>query len=143
MTVLDAFAVVALLKGEPAAPEVQRLLDDGGASLTASGVAEVVDHLVRLVGATEDEAALDLAQLALADPEPLDASVCLRAGMTRARHYHRTRRPVSVADCVLAEVARAGASPVATSDPPLLEMCREEGIGVVVLPDSRGRIWSG
>lgn len=67
MIVLDAYAVLALLKGEPAAQQVRELLSPGHeARLTSLGVAEVVDHLVRLAGATEDDAALDLAQLGLA-----------------------------------------------------------------------------
>jgi len=35
-------------------------------ALTALGVSEVLDHLVRLVGADEDEAVLAVAQLGLA-----------------------------------------------------------------------------
>ncbi|HUH70893.1 MAG TPA: PIN domain-containing protein [Mycobacterium sp.] len=143
MTVLDAYAVLALLKGEPAAEPVGRLLrDDPDAALTPLGVAEVLDHLVRVEDAAEEEAALDLAQLGLADPPPLDAIVATRAGLLRARHHHRSRRAVSLADCVVAEVARIAATPVATSDPHLLELCHDEAIAVVALPDSRGRVWS-
>lgn len=143
MTVLDAYAVLALLKGEPAAEQVRRLLrDDPDAVLTPLGVAEVLDHLVRIEKATDEEAALDLAQLDLADPPPLDPTVATGAGLLRARHYHRTRRAVSLADCVVAEVARITRTAVATSDPHLLDLCHEEAIDVVVLPDSRGRMWS-
>jgi predicted nucleic acid-binding protein len=141
-TVLDAFAVLALLRGEPAAEVVSVLIETGDASLTPLGVAEVVDHLVRIVGVGEDDAVLDLAQLGLADPQPLTATIASRAGLLRARHYHRTARSVSLADCVAAETARAFAAPVATSDPHLLELCRDEGIGLLALADSRGNIWS-
>ena len=65
MTVLDAYAVLAYLKAEPAAGEVRALLDTGDATLTAVGIAEVLDHLVRLAGADEEDAALDLAQIGL------------------------------------------------------------------------------
>jgi PIN domain nuclease of toxin-antitoxin system len=140
--VLDAFAILALLKDEPAASQVQRLVMAGGAALTTLGVAEVVDHLVRVVGAAEEDAALDVAQLGLADPHALDADRALRAGLLRARHYHRRTRPVSLADCVAAETARAHGLPVATSDPHLLDLCREELIDAIALPDSRGVIWS-
>jgi PIN domain nuclease of toxin-antitoxin system len=142
VTVLDAFAVLALLKQEPAAADVQRLLITSRATLTPLGVAEVVDHLVRIVGVTEDDAVLDLAQLALADAASLDSVVAVRAGLLRARHYHRRDRAVSLADCVAAETARATNDAVATSDPHLLDLCRDESISVVVLPDSNGRIWS-
>jgi PIN domain nuclease of toxin-antitoxin system len=137
--VLDAYAVLALLKGEPAATPVRHLLDgDRNASLTVLGVAEVVDHLVRIAGASEEEAALDLAQLGLAEPEPLDAAVSMRAGLLRARHYRRRDRAVSLADCVAAETARRDEAPVASADPHLLDMCRAEGLEVHPLPDSRG-----
>lgn len=142
MTVLDAYAVLALLKGEPAAAEVQRLLDAGTGALTVLGVAEVVDHLVRLVGASEEDAALDVAQLGLASPDPVDGELALQAGLLRARHYHRRTCAVSLADCVAAESARSLGSAVAASDPHLLDVCRDEGIGVVPLPDSSGSTWS-
>jgi hypothetical protein len=56
VTVLDAYAVIAYLRGEPAAGEVGPLLVAGDAALTAVGLAEGLDHLVRLAGAEEDEA---------------------------------------------------------------------------------------
>ncbi len=141
--IFDAYAVLALLKGEPAAADVQRLLEAGQApALTAVGVAEVLDHLVRLEGATEEDAALDLAQLGLAEAIPVDAGLATHAGLLRARHYHRSTRAVSLADCVAAEVARAEGSSLVTADPHLLELCRDEGIDAVVLPDSSGRTWS-
>lgn len=141
-TVLDAFAVLALLRGEPAAEAVSTLIETGEGILTPLGVAEVVDHLVRIVGVGEDDAVLDLAQLGLADPQPLTATVALRAGLLRARHYHRTARAVSLADCVAAETARTLDASVATSDPHLLDLCRDEGIDLIPLPDSRGNTWS-
>lgn len=143
MTVLDSFAVLALLKGEPAADDVRGLLRAGSCTLTALGVAEVVDHLVRILGICEDEAVLDLAQLGLADVEPLDSMVTLRAGLLRARHYHRRSRAISLADCVAAEVARTRRDSLATSDPHLLDTCRDEGIEVIALADSSGTTWSG
>lgn len=143
MTVLDAYAVLALLKAEPAAPPVRRLLcDDPGAGLTALGVAEVLDHLVRLEGATDEDASLDLAQLGLAAPEPVDAQLAARAGLLRARHYDRNHRAVSLADCVAAEVARSAGAALATADPHLLDVCHDESIAVIALPDSRGRTWT-
>lgn len=142
MTVLDAYAVLALLKGEPAAAEVQRLMNAGEASLTATGIAEVLDHLVRLAAVSEEEAALDLAQLSLADEQPIDGQVGLVAGLLRGRHYHREHRAVSLADCVAAAVASKTRRPLATADPHLLDLCTEEGIPTVPLPDSTGRRWS-
>lgn len=141
--ILDAYAVVAFLRDEPAAGEVGELLAaNGDVALTALGVAEVLDRLVRLGSVEDDEALLDLAQLGLSEPRPLDAGAAAAVGLLRARHYHRTQCAVSLADCVVAEVARATDSPVATSDPHLLDVCHAQGIAFEVLPDSRGRRWS-
>lgn len=141
--ILDAYAVVAFLRDEPAADEVQALLaGNRGASLTVVGVAEVLDRLIRLGDVEEEEAALDLAQLSLADPEPLGVSVAAAAGLLRARRYHRTKCAISLADCIAAEAARANGTAVATSDPHLLDVCAIEGIAVEVLPDSQGRRWT-
>jgi PIN domain nuclease of toxin-antitoxin system len=143
MIVLDAYAVLALLKGEPAGPEVRALLEvDDRACLTAVGLAEVVDHLVRLSGASEDDAALDLAQLGLADALVVDSAVGLRAGLLRAHHYHRRNRAVSLADCVAVEAARANDAPVASADPHLLDVCRDEHVALIALPDSAGHTGS-
>ena len=142
MTILDAYAVVAFLRDEPAATEVRTLLALPQVSLTTLGVAEVLDHLVRIVGTDEDEAALDLAQLGLIDGIPVDSATGIAAGRLRARHYHRTRCAVSLADCVAAEIARSLQRPLATSDPHLLDVCNAEAISVVVLAGSDGSKWA-
>jgi PIN domain nuclease of toxin-antitoxin system len=142
LIVLDAYAVLALLKGEAAAPMVRQLLArESDAALTPLGLAEVLDHLVRIEGATDEDAALDLAQLGLIDPAALDAALAMRAGLLRACHYDRKWRPVSLADCVAAETARSAGVPLVSADPHLLDLCDDEAIDVVVLPDSQGRTW--
>ena len=145
MTILDAYAVVALLRDEPAAPVVEQLLTadaDAHAQLTTVGLAEVVDRLIRLMDIDEDDAVLDIAELGLANPIDLDAPTALRAGMLRARHYHRRSRAISLADCVAAETARATATALVTSDPHLLDTCHAESIDVIALPDTSGRVWT-
>ena len=142
MTVLDAYAVLAFLRDEPAASEVGPLLEAGDALLTAVGLSEVLDHLVRLVGVDEEEAVLDLAELGLLDALAVDAAVGAASGRLRARHYHRSRCAVSMADCVAAETARARTDALATSDPHLLDVCARESIDVVVLPASDGTRWT-
>ncbi len=137
MVILDSFAVIALLTGEPAAPEVRGLLGD--ARLTSTGVAEVIDRLVRVHGQSDEEVALDVAELGLLDGLPVDAVDGLGAGLLRARHYHRTRRAVSLADCIVGQVARRTGSSAATADPHLLDLCDAEGIATVPLPDASGR----
>jgi PIN domain nuclease of toxin-antitoxin system len=143
VTILDAYAVLALLKGEVAAGEVEQILRrNPDCALTLLGVSEVLDHLVRLSDADEEDAVLDLAQLELDESPPLDSVLATRAGLLRARQYDRSARAVSLADCVAAESARAAARRLASSDPHLLDMCTDEGVGVIPLPDSRGRVWS-
>ncbi len=142
MTVLDAYAVLAFLRGEPAAAEVRPLLEAGNAMLTAVGLGEVLDHLVRLAGVDEEEAVLDVAELGLIDAIAVDAAAGAASGRLRARHYHRLRCAVSMADCVAAEIARARNDVLATSDPHLLDVCARESIGVVVLPGSDGTRWT-
>lgn len=139
MIVLDAYAVLALLKGEPAASEVLPLLDR--ARLTSMGLAEVVDHLVRVIGSDEDDVLLDLAELGLLDAVPVEAEDGVRAGLTRAEHYHRSSCAVSLIDCVAAEVAHRRSEMLATADPHLLDLCHATGVAPIALPDSQGHRW--
>ncbi len=141
MTVLDAYAALAYLKDERAANEVRPLLGLADTALTAVGVAEVLDHLVRLAGADEDDAALDLAQLGLLDGFVVDSTLGAAAGRLRARHYHRTKCPVSLADCIAAEMARSRRQPLATADAHLLDVCHAEGIAANALTTSSGSRW--
>ena len=113
-----------------------------GCNVDASRCRRGLDHQVRLAGASEDEAALDLAQLDLLHGTPVDAATALQAGILRARHYHRRNRAVSLADCVLAAIARALDDTVATADPHLLDLCRDEHIPTHPLPDNSGAIWN-
>jgi len=142
LTVLDAYAVLAFLRGEAAAVEVRPLIVTGGALLTSIGVAEAIDHLVRIVGADEEDATLDVAQLGLFDAIVVDAAIGAAAGRLRAHYYHRSRCQVSMADCIAAEAARSGSEPLATSDPDLLDVCTAENIDVVVLSASDGSKWT-
>ena len=104
-------------------------------------MAEVLDHLVRLVGVDEEEAVLYLAQLGLAETHVVDGDLASRSNRLRARNYHRRDRAMSLADCVAAELARRAHTPVATSDPHLLGTCLAEGIAYMVLPDTQGVTW--
>ncbi len=70
---------------------------------------------------------------------PVDEVVGLAAGRLHAAHYHRTQRPISLADCVALAIASAVGSRLATSDPALIATARETGCAVVPLPDARGR----
>ena len=142
MILLDAYAVLALFKGEPAADEVTALFARDEVRLTSVGVAEIIDHLVRLMHVDFDTACLDVASLPVRESIVANEDVARRAGELRAHHYHRTTRAVSLADCLLAASARDLQATLATADPHLLSLCVEERIDVVVLPDSAGRRWS-
>ena len=139
--IVDAYAVLALLRGEPAAESVARLLGHDDTRLTAAGAAEIVDHLVRLVGVSEEDAALDVAQLGV-EVIPVDGALGIAAGTLRARHYHRRDRALSLADCIAAAAAALHGVALVSADPHLLDLCRDEGIARVVLPDSTGRRWN-
>ena len=94
--------------------------------LTSLGVAEVIDCRIRLDEVDPEDVALDLVELGLAESEPLGSRTAARAVALRSRHYHRSSRSVSLADCVVAETARANGASVATSDLHLLDLCADE-----------------
>jgi len=66
MTVLDACAIVAYLRGEPSSGEVASLLRQP-TQLTAVNAAEVCDQMVRVFGSDLDAAEADLALLCHAE----------------------------------------------------------------------------
>jgi predicted nucleic acid-binding protein len=70
----------------------------------------------------------------------VEAPVAVRAGKLRARRQRRTRA-ISLADAVAAEVARSRRTPLATSDPHLLDTRDAEGIEHVPRPDTSGAVW--
>lgn len=141
MTVLDAYAVVAYLRGEPGAGDVATLLR-GPTALSSVSAAEVVDQLVRVWGRDPDDVHADLALLCHAGMElvSVPADVAIHAGRLRARHYRCERTAVSLADCVAAATALSRRRPLATSDPALAVVVRAEGGLVHGLPDSKGQL---
>lgn len=143
MTVLDTQAIVAALIAEPAMSEVARILHDRESipMVSAITVAETMDVLVR--GRRQRIEACD-AQLRLLyagglEVVPVDEEVGRLAGLLRARHWDRDRRPVSLADCTTLATAMISREPLATADAALIGAARAEGHPVVVLPDSQGR----
>lgn len=140
MTVLlDAFALIALLRDEPAAGEVEALLRRGETAVTAINLAEALDVLERVDGvprARLDELTGPLVAESLALVE-VDERLARDGASLRARHYHRTRSPLSLADCVL--LAAASGASLATADQPLARAARTERIDVRALQDARGR----
>jgi PIN domain nuclease of toxin-antitoxin system len=140
VTVLDAYAVVAFLRGEPMADEVATILRSPSL-LPAVNAAEVIDQLVRVFGQDPDDVHAELELLSHAGMRLawLSPEVAMLAGRLRARHYHRQRMAVSLADCTAAATALAEQLPLATADPALASLVRAEGGKVQGLPDSAGQ----
>jgi len=70
-------------------------------------------------------------------PVPIDADLARRAGEIRSRHYHRKRRPVSLADAALLAAPRSN-DEIATSDGHVLAIAAELDIETIELPRSKG-----
>jgi predicted nucleic acid-binding protein len=64
---------------------------------------------------------------------PLDAAMAQAAAEMRSKHYHRSRRPISLADAVLLASARPDRR-IATADPDVLAVAEEEAIETIELP---------
>jgi PIN domain nuclease of toxin-antitoxin system len=140
MTILDAYAVVAYLRGEPSSGEVADLLREP-TQLTAVNAAEVADQMTRVFGRDPDAIEADLALLAYAgmDLLPVAPELAIQAGRLRSRHYHRQHAAVSLADCIAAAAALTTSRPLATADPALATLVRTEGGQILALPDSKGQ----
>jgi predicted nucleic acid-binding protein len=137
-TLIDASALIALLGAEPAAGEVQEMLNRG-AAMTTLNLAEAIDRLKRRYD-LEIERTRPVIEGLLAKNLmllPLGPLQAWRAAEIRAAHYHRTRCPISLADAVLVASAPAGGR-IASSDRPLLTVAASEGIATAALPDSNG-----
>ena len=139
MILLDAYALVAFLADEPAAEEVDQLLRGGQTAITVANLAEAIDVTQRVHRAAADQVR-DAVEPLLGDALgviSLSEETAWAAADIRIRHYHRTARPLSLADCFL--IAAAGDDDsVATADGPVAEAARAEGIAVHALPDSGG-----
>ncbi len=138
-TLIDASALIALLGAEPAAGEVQELLNDG-AAMTTLNLAEAVDRLKRRYD-LDVEQSRPVVESLLAKSLmllPLGPSQAWRASEIRAAHYHRSDCPISLADAVLVASVPPGGR-IASSDRCLLDVAATEGIATVPLPDSQGR----
>ncbi|HEV3321737.1 MAG TPA: PIN domain-containing protein [Solirubrobacteraceae bacterium] len=140
MIVLDAYALTALLAEEPAASEVGELIAGAGAAVTVPNLAEAADRLARVhrIAVERTRAAVEtLEQSTDLCVRPAERPDAWRAAELRTEHYHRTRCPLSLGDCLLLAMTGAGEQ-VATADPHVLNVAGAEGIEWIALPDSRG-----
>jgi predicted nucleic acid-binding protein len=135
VTLLDAYALVAFLVGGPASAQVRAVLREGGAAVASANLAETLDVSQRVHGLPIARAmeVLDPLLGDLMKVIPLDADVARAAAELRSRHYHRSSRPISLADAVLLASAK-GEDRIATSDPDVLAAAETEGIETLVLP---------
>ncbi len=127
MTVLDAYAVVAYLRGESAAGQVKDLLRSP-TWMCAVNAAEVMDQLIRIDGHDRDEVEIRVATL-VADGmtiHPVSDDLGITAGTLRAKHYSQRTCNVSLADCFAAATALSLHMPIATADPHLLNLVHAE-----------------
>ena len=135
MTLLDAYALIAFVAGGPAAERVRAILREGDAAVATANLVEVLDvsqrvhrvPILRVIGLLEPLFAGPLR------PVALDAEVAVRAAEIRAKHYHRSSRPISLADAVLLASAGPG-DRIATADPDVLAVASAEEIAAVDLP---------
>jgi predicted nucleic acid-binding protein len=138
LTLLDANALIAVFLGEPAMEKVLEILRRGKAAMAATNVAEVFDVSARRHGLPVSRVA-DLLEPLLEGPlTPIavDPDLARRAGEVRLAHYHRKRRPLSLADCVLLAAATGPKDRIATSDSDVLAVAAELGIETIALPPS-------
>jgi predicted nucleic acid-binding protein len=141
LIVLDAHPLIALIRGEPAADEVESLLNREESVVPSINLAEALDQLLRID--LHDHALLEGMVATLTTDRlsvlGLDERLAWATAELRAQHYHRSIRALSVADCVLLASARQLDASIVTSDPAVAETARLEAIDLIALPDSQGR----
>lgn len=136
MTLLDAYALIAFLIGGPAAARVRELLKGGDAAIASANLAETLDVCERLHGLRVERAMATIEPLlegALAEI-PLDLAIAARAAEIRARHYHRSSCPISLADAILLASAKLG-DRVASADPHVLAIASLREMTPIELPE--------
>lgn len=139
MTVLDAYALIAFLVGEPAAEEVEGLVRRGTTAIPVVNLAEALDVTQRVHGVSETDLRTVIDPLLATGLRliPQSAADAWRAADIRLRYYDRRNNPLSLADCLLlASVESADA--LATADRAIAAVARAEGTRLVPLPDSTG-----
>lgn len=116
--VLDAWAVLALLRDEPGAAEIERAVSAGGAVISWINLGEVFYVEARIAGEAAAAAAVERVRLALR-AEPVDADLVLGAARVKARH------PLSYADAFAVALAERLRLPLMTGDPEITALDRE------------------
>ena len=136
MTVLDASALIAFLRHEPARDQVEGLLRRPDASISAVNLEEVIDQLVRVDGRSPEAVndAIDLLIVGGLDVQPFWLPNARRSAALRAAFYDKSTSALSLADCACLATAVALKTDLATSDGPLARAARAVGVNVIELP---------
>jgi len=135
VTILDAYALIAFLVGGPASAQVRGVLRDGEAAVASANLAETLDVSQRVHGLPISRA-MEILDPLLGDVLtviPLDIATAQAAAEMRSKHYHRSSRPISLADAVLLASAKPDCR-IATADPDVLAVATEEEIETIELP---------
>jgi predicted nucleic acid-binding protein len=135
VTLLDAYALVAFLVGGPVSAQVRAVLREGGTAVASANLAETLDVSQR-VHSLPISRAMEILDPLLGDlvtVVPLDAEMAQAAAEMRSKHYHRSSRPISLADAVLLASAKTD-DRIATADPDVLAVAEKEGIETIALP---------
>ncbi len=141
MTYIDAYGLVALIANEAAASEVETLLRDEECRVVAVNLAEAIAVAARTHGYPLEEIRTALEPLFLGGQLAVAVSgepeVWLAAEV-RVSEYHRSKRPLSMADCLLLAHALSTGEAVATAHPHVADVARSGGVTVIALPDTDG-----
>jgi uncharacterized protein len=116
--VLDAWAIVALLRDEPGADFVERAMSDGTPVVSWINLGEVYYQRARKAGHTQAASAVANLSSALRVEEP-DSALVLDAARIKADHS------VSYADGFAVATAERHGLPLVTGDAELLALDRE------------------
>lgn len=139
MVVLDAAALIALMKNEPAASAVGDLLL-GSTVMSSVNYYEVIDHLLRIVRVDQDWIDLHMAPVLHTSLQVVapDAQLAEGAAHVRAVRYHPRDCPISLADSFSIATAISANAPLATSDPAIISVLAAIDHQAIALPNSRG-----
>ena len=141
MILLDAYALVAYLLDEPAAPEVETMLRGGDAAITPIQAAETIDVSQRVHGLPAGRMRVTLEPLLgeIVQIREQGLEDAWRAAEIRASHYDARTCALSLADCFLVAAAGPGDS-IATADRAVATTARAEQLQVIALRASSGRL---
>lgn len=142
MSVLDAYALIAFLLGEPPGEEVKTILRETRAQIASVNLAETYDRAIRLKAIPIDDldhVIDDLVTERSLTILGLDHALARRAGQLRAEYYDRNERRVSMADCIAAATTERLRDTLVTADAHLVRLAQQIEVDVIPLPDSSGR----